>query len=43
MRLKATWTSTALIRQGIDYMAIERYRYGAGRVEKVESFKSATA
>jgi hypothetical protein len=24
-------------------MAIERYRYAAGRVEKVESFKSATA
>src|ERR1700681_316838 len=33
----------ALIRQGIDAMAIERYRYAAGRVEKVESFKSATA
>jgi hypothetical protein len=24
-------------------MAIERYRYAAGRVERVESFKSATA
>jgi len=24
-------------------MAIERYRYAAGQVEKVESFKSATA
>jgi thiamine biosynthesis protein ThiI len=33
----------ALIRQGIDAMAIERYRYAAGQVEKVESFKSATA
>ena len=33
----------ALIRQSIDAMAIERYRYAAGRVEKVESFKSATA
>ena len=33
----------ALIRQGIDNMAIERYRYGMGRIEKVESFKSATA
>jgi thiamine biosynthesis protein ThiI len=33
----------ALIRQGIDAMAIERYRYAAGLVEKVESFKSATA
>jgi len=33
----------ALIRQGIDALAIERYRYAAGRVEKVESFKSATA
>ena len=33
----------ALIRQGIETMAVERYRYGSGRVEKVESFKSATA
>jgi thiamine biosynthesis protein ThiI len=33
----------ALVRQGIETMAIERYRYTAGRVEKVESFKSATA
>jgi thiamine biosynthesis protein ThiI len=33
----------ALIRQGIDTVAIERYRYAAGRVEKVESFKSAMA
>src|SRR5260370_32560640 len=33
----------ALVRQGIDAMAIERYRYGFGRIEKVESFKSATA
>ena len=33
----------ALIRQGIDSVAIERYRYSAGRVEKVESLKSATA
>jgi thiamine biosynthesis protein ThiI len=33
----------ALVRQGIDAMAIERYRYAGGRVEKVESFKSATA
>jgi hypothetical protein len=33
----------ALIRQGIEGMAVERYRYAAGRVEKVESFKSATA
>jgi len=32
-----------LVRLGIDNVAIERYRYGAGRVEKVESFKSATA
>jgi hypothetical protein len=24
-------------------MAVERYRYAAGQVEKVESFKSATA
>jgi thiamine biosynthesis protein ThiI len=33
----------ALIRQSIDTLAVERYRYAAGRVEKVESFKSATA
>jgi thiamine biosynthesis protein ThiI len=32
-----------LIRQAIDTMSIERYRYAAGRVDKVESFKSATA
>ena len=33
----------ALVQLGIDTMVIERYRYGMGRVEKVESFKSATA
>jgi thiamine biosynthesis protein ThiI len=33
----------ALVRQGIETIATERYRYTAGRVEKVESFKSATA
>jgi len=33
----------SLIRQGLDTMALERYRYAEGRVEKVESFKSATA
>jgi tRNA uracil 4-sulfurtransferase len=33
----------ALIRQGIETMAIERYRLHEGRVEKVESFKSTTA
>jgi tRNA uracil 4-sulfurtransferase len=33
----------ALIRQGIETMAIERYRLREGRVEKVESFKSTTA
>jgi thiamine biosynthesis protein ThiI len=32
-----------LIRQAIDTLAVERYRYTAGRAEKVESFKSATA
>ncbi len=32
-----------LVRQSIDAMAIERYRYAAGHVEQVESFKSATA
>jgi tRNA uracil 4-sulfurtransferase len=33
----------ALIRQSIDAVAMERYRYVAGRIEKVESLKSATA
>jgi thiamine biosynthesis protein ThiI len=33
----------ALVRLGIDTLAIERYRYAAGRVEKVESFKPAIA
>jgi tRNA uracil 4-sulfurtransferase len=33
----------SLIRQGIDSMAIERYRYAFGRVEKIESFKSTAA
>jgi thiamine biosynthesis protein ThiI len=33
----------ALVRQGIDAAIIERYHYVGGRVEKVESFKSATA
>jgi thiamine biosynthesis protein ThiI len=33
----------ALVRQALDTVVVERYRYGSGRVEKVESFKSATA
>ncbi len=33
----------ALIRQAISSAAVERYRYTMGRVEKVESFKSASA
>jgi tRNA uracil 4-sulfurtransferase len=33
----------SLVRNAIDTMAVERYRYGSGRVEKVQSFKSATA
>jgi thiamine biosynthesis protein ThiI len=40
---ESTMDLEALIRQGIDTLAIERYGYAAGRVEKVESFKSATA
>ena len=40
---ESTLDIEALVRQGIDGMAIERYRYAGGRVEKVESFKSATA
>jgi hypothetical protein len=42
-RAEGTLDVEALVRQGIDAMTIERYRYGTGRVEKVESFKSATA
>ena len=33
----------ALVSQGIESMAIERYRYAGGQVEKVESLRSATA
>lgn len=33
----------ALIRQSMETLAVERYRYATGQVEKVESFKSATA
>ena len=33
----------SLVRQGIDTLTTERYRYSAGRVDKVESFKSAMA
>jgi len=42
-RAEITLDIEALIRQGIDTLSIERYRYGNGEVEKVESFKSATA
>ncbi len=40
---ESTLDIEALIQLGIDTMSVERYRYGMGRVEKVESFKSATA
>ena len=33
----------ALVRKGIESLAVERYRYTMGRVEKVESLRSATA
>ena len=33
----------ALVRRGIETMAIERYRYSTGHVEKIESVKSTTA
>jgi tRNA uracil 4-sulfurtransferase len=33
----------ALVRQALDTVVVERYRYGSGRADKVESFKSATA
>ena len=32
----------SLIRQGFDLATVERYHYTQGRVEKAESFKSAT-
>jgi thiamine biosynthesis protein ThiI len=40
---ESTLDIEALIGQGIDGKVIERYRYAGGQVEKVESFKSATA
>jgi thiamine biosynthesis protein ThiI len=40
---ESTLDIEALIREGIEKMAVERYRYGHGLVQKVESFKSATA
>ncbi len=42
-RAESAMNVEALVSQGIETMATERYRYSAGRVEKVESFKSATA
>jgi tRNA uracil 4-sulfurtransferase len=42
-KAEATLNVEALIRQGISAAAVERYRYSAGRIEKVESLKSATA
>src|ERR1700694_3332649 len=42
-RAESAMDVEALVRQGIDNVAIERYRYAGGCVEKVESFKSATA
>jgi len=42
-KAETTLDVPALIRQGMETMAIERYRYASGRVEKIESFKSTTA
>ena len=33
----------SLIRSAVESQSLERYRYTSGRVEQVESFKSATA
>jgi thiamine biosynthesis protein ThiI len=33
----------ALVRRGVESAQLERYRYTAGRVERVESFRTATA
>jgi len=33
----------ALVRQGVEAATLERFRYSAGRVEQVESFRPATA
>jgi hypothetical protein len=32
-----------MVRRGVDSAALERYRFAAGRVEQVESIRSATA
>jgi thiamine biosynthesis protein ThiI len=42
-RAESAMDVEALVRQGIETMAVERYRYTSGHVEKVESFKSANA
>jgi hypothetical protein len=41
-RAESTLDLDELIRKGIDTVSVERYRYAAGRVEKVESLKSTT-
>jgi thiamine biosynthesis protein ThiI len=40
---ESTLDLEAIVRQGIESATIERYRYAGGRVEQVESFKSASA
>ena len=42
-RAESSMDVEALVSQGIESMATERYRYSAGHVEKVESFKSTMA
>ncbi len=40
---ESTLDVEALARRAVESMAVERYRYAAGRVEKLESTRSATA
>jgi thiamine biosynthesis protein ThiI len=42
-RAESAMDVEALVRQGIETVTTERYLYSAGRIEKVESFRSATA
>jgi thiamine biosynthesis protein ThiI len=40
---EATMNMEDMVRRGVDSAALERYRFAAGRVEQVESVRSATA
>ena len=40
---EATLDVPALVRRGVETATVERYRYTAGRIEQIESFRAATA